>query len=277
MEFDRKSKEHLSFALTSEEIHFKQNVILDLYGVSHDELTKSSLDELSVKLNDYDFVVVESDEQLLKNDPIEVWNNSNQDLINLSSVKGLPLVCCDPAAETSSFFYIEFGAMSAELLLLSNTALSMMGEGNPRRQFLKILGMSGLLLLLRGSFAGEAFEGAVRGFDGFSKHPSLSDSVSYNEFRNSAALLGINQLVSQDLIHPNSRGIQLIGGWHADDYRGYLVDQEVDLNTTADVYRSNLFTQYLKKTNEILPTVRVWSTDSAGQYNLNHYDSLNIT
>ena len=276
MEIEKRFQEQFGFALTSERLHFGRNIVVDSYGVSHDPLSKDNLKELSATLQNHDFVVVESDQQLLDNDSPSKWAGSNQDLIDLSATMGKPLICSDPVAETIGFQAVDLGmialGVAGEIVLGSKT----LQQGISRRQFLKLLGMAGILLPLRGSSAGEEMEALWHGFNGTANHPGLTDSFSYNEFRNSAEILGINQLIELSKINPTSHGIQFAGAFHLDDYRGYQSNGKIDLKKTASVYKDNIYSKYLNELDPSKPTIRVWLPNQFGQYYLQDRLKLNV-
>lgn len=237
-------------------VTFPKGLRLTVVGVTHTldyfERNKNFLKEY---INEASFIGVEDDSYLFNpNTPPEFYSR----IIDISRTFDKPIICCDPSPEDNLGGYIDLsqGFIGAGMVFMtvSDAIVRLSSKAFTRREFLKAIPfMLGATLFVT-SELGKAAVFGIKGCDTTAHHPQLNDSISFFEFRNTAMLLGYDQLASDDIL-TNKNGVQFIGAGHIPDLKGFTDNGVFNQSITQNEFVHNAYR--LTKS----PSIRIWLSD----------------
>ncbi len=227
------------------ELHFANNFTVNIVGVAHNRLTfEHNFKQIREIINQSDFVSVETDISKLTNNMNQEASGFNDMIFEEAWNQKKIVICTDPLAETENLVLAEYATWMASLGLggfsLIDLSISLKNRQFTRREFLKGLGISLSAAAIRASSIGDLVEFAFNRCEGKVSHPRTSDSFSYNEFRNSAILLGFSQLANYGFL-PDSYGNLFIGAAHQHNLLGYQLGNQNLTENARDVIENNLY------------------------------------
>ena len=256
-------------------LRFGNNLVVKVIGVRHNPILFDEDETLVVEsVKPSDFVVVEDDGVLLANEGDSTGSTDYyQQVCSVAWKYGKDVVCGDPQVETSKLGSLDYTISNLSTIgMCASLAGIGIGISNAknmsRKDFLKLMSLGGGALALsyfsfRSSLWGEIAVQIIKGYDVEIDHPRATDSFSYYQYRNSATLLGLDQLARLSYL-TDKKGVLFVGKSHIGHYWGYTDNGKVNIDEALHVYKDNVY-QRLATSGRfgLPPTIRVWSPTSA--------------
>lgn len=242
---------------SSVDLNFVDGLQVKAFGVTHNvEFYENNRENIENLIGSNDFLSLESDYSELYKDEGDFYS-----LLFKSAWKHQKaIVCSDPSSEAPYYpvvdQFIRVSSVATILAAGPGVVERALHKQMTRREFLKGVGLFVVGFLSMSTKYHELLEYLLVGDRGTSPHPVPTDTFSEIEFRNSAFLAGLNQLATTGRFS-EQKAVHFVGRWHIDDYRGYLSNDEVDMEKVSYVYKHNLYSLISKSWN-YQPTIRIW-------------------
>ncbi len=244
------------------QMQFPRNVQVQALGVNHSELGFNiASQDIEAAIKGSNVVSVESDESHITKGESGGTTSFYDHIFELASKHHKPVLCCDPLRETEIFALVDVGLGIGGLTMSTYSGLSVTGaiainKKVTRKEFLNLATFGVAAFILLGTDLADVPRDGITGCNGSTIHPKPTDLVSYNNFRNSAFILGISQLINLGIVHDTLIS-HFIGSMHTNDYNGFADHGVVDLESVKTVYNHNLY-QFLAQSLRLTNNIRIW-------------------